>query len=426
MTQASTHEIEELRLLMGSPRDPHGRVFAQLGDALRRAGSHREALALLLDGVAEHPNFSPGHLVLAWTAQEAGDLEIARAAYERTVTLDPENPNGLFGLGALLDRAGDPRGEGMMREAEALDRRVRMLAPRLPVDGPVSGDPGPPTPLEDLPFVSLRDLAPDDVEAGLEGLPFVPLEDLAPDGEAPLGDAELAALPFVPLADLAPDPSDASEAAREELGALPFVPVDDLAPGPDGTTDVGDGEQELDDPGSVVDDPGEIEDDVYEPVMTGVDPVLQEGDTAEPPEDDLDDEDDSLGGHLVTRTMGELLVRQGLMTEAVEVFEQLMEEEPHDEALRLRLDELRSAMNEPMVPRTRQGAGPSEAEAEAAHPSVDPPQHHPLVPSPFHLEEDDRDDDGGEGPPVGDYFARLLAWTSRRPAEDEGDPPSDP
>ena len=427
MTEALTHEIEELRRLMGSPRDPHGRVFAQLGDALRRSGAHREALSLLLDGVAEHPNFSPGHLVLAWTAQESGDLDVARAAYERTVQLDPENPNGIFGLGAILDRAGDPRGEAMMEEAESLDRRVRVLAPRLPLDSG-NGRAAEAAPLQDLPFLSLRDLAPDAGDPALAALPFVSLADLAPDvPEDALGDPELAALPFVPLHALAPDadPGEPEQAdgarAGDDLETLPFVPVDELAP---------DDDEELETPPSVtVEERAPFDEEELETLpfvavddlapgdreARGVDEAL-EGDPDE-------DEDEPLGGPLVTRTMGELLVRQGLMVEAVEVFVQLVEDEPEDEALRARLHELRAALgDEPVEPALldARDAESREADAEAAHPSLDPPRHHPPIPSPFHLVEEEGDEDAGEGPPVGDYFARLLAWSPRRAPEDDG------
>jgi tetratricopeptide (TPR) repeat protein len=448
LTEALTHEIEELRRLMGSPRDPHGRVFAQLGDALRRSGAHREALSLLLDGVAEHPNFSPGHLVLAWTAQESGDLDVARAAYERTVQLDPENPNGIFGLGAILDRAGDPRGEAMMEEAESLDRRVRVLAPRLPLDSG-NGRAAEASPLQDLPFLSLRDLAPDAGDPALAALPFVSLADLAPDvPEDALGDPELAALPFVPLHALAPDadPGEPEQAdgarAGKDLETLPFVPVDELAP---------DDDEELETPSSgAMEERAPFDDEDLETLpfvavdetvpgddveletlpfvavddlapgdreARGVDEAL-EGD---PDEDE--DEDEPLGGPLMTRTMGELLVRQGLMVEAVEVFVQLVEDEPEDEALRARLQELRAALgDEPVEPALldARDAESREADAEAAHPSLDPPRHHPPIPSPFHLVEEEGDEDAGEGPPVGDYFARLLAWSPRRAPEDDG------
>ncbi|MEJ2542381.1 MAG: tetratricopeptide repeat protein, partial [Gemmatimonadota bacterium] len=318
MTEALTTEIEELRLLMGSPRDPHGRVFAQLGDALRRAGFHGEALDVLLDGVAEHPNFSPGHLVLGWTAQEAGDLEVARTAYQRTLELDPDNPNGLFGLGAILDRAGDPQGEALIRRAEDLDRRVREVAPRLPLgaEAPagVRVSAGDGVPLEGLPFLALSDLAPEPVDSDrerLEDLPFIPLARLAPDpvGAEGGGVAEpaLASLPFVSLEELSPDAEDPEQSQAAEEDAVEFG--DPVAPS------------------------GVREDDEQ--------PGLAESsETADEPS-----EEDVLGGPLATRTMGELLVRQGLMRQAVEVFEELVRRSPGDEGLQDRLDELRSQLS---------------------------------------------------------------------------------
>lgn len=413
MSEVLTREIDELRLLMGSSRDPHGRVFAQLGNALRRAGSHREALDVLRDGVSEHPNFAPGHLVLAWTAQEVGDLEAARTAYERTVELDPENPNGLFGLGLLLDRDGSPRGASLIEEAESLDARVREAAPGFP--GPqVVDDSSPAEAGEDFSIeVPGADSAGD---APLEDLPFVPLAELAPDGAqetGPTPDHELSDLPFVALDDLAPDPvaeaSGEAAAGADDLESLPFVALDDLRP-----------------------------------------------EEVEPTEEETPD---VLGGPLATRTMGELLVRQGLTAEAVEVFEALVARSPGDEGLRVRLEELRESLSsgtsatpvdgpeeaegsddvqvvaesdvspasgsaDEIVP--LEGVGDLErAEDEtdevAAHPSMDPPVPHPEVPSPFHLGDGEADDAGEEGgEAVRDYFARLLAWSPDR-VPSEGD-----
>ena len=394
MSEALTREIDALRVLMGSPRDPHGRVFAQLGDALRRAGAHREALGVLLDGVAEHPNFSPGHLVLGWTAQETGDLTVARTAYERTVELDPENPHALFGLGTLLDAEGDPRGTTLLAEAESLDAGVREAAPgarpSMPKAGgaPAMGDPD----LEHLPFLSLEELAPD--RAGDD--PSVP------------EDAALAGLPFVPLQELAPDAPesegagvDMDEFEEVEFDSLPFVSLEELRPEasvPD-TADEGGGSPE-------------------EP---------------DGPEDGLD-----LAGPLATRTMGELLLRQGLTAQAIEVFEVLVDRSPEDDGLRARLEELRGevvgaggeAAGEPEGADAAETPWTAEGDLEdledhheaAAHPSMDPPVPHPEVPSPFHLADGDADDPfEDEGERVGDYFARLLAWAPAR-SETREDP----
>jgi Flp pilus assembly protein TadD len=403
LSEALTREIEDLRLLMGSPRDPHGRVFAQLGDALRRAGSHREALSVLLDGVSEHPNFSPGHLVLGWAAQESGDLTVARTAFQRTVELDPENPNGLFGLGTLLDLEGDPRGAGLIEEAEALDEQVRILAPRIPEGASRAGaeagagDPA----LEHLPFLSLDEMAPDGTEmtrdeteeAHLEaprvgeelfGLPFISLDELAPETEAVgAGDGEL-------------EDEDLDDPAFAALESLPFVPLEELRPAPEAETSAGD-----------------------EPADA--------------------DEDLDLAGPLATRTMGELLVRQGLSAQAVEVFETLVERSPEDAGLRERLAELRAELGnqgeptsgeevfpgepaEPLLDESDGEDAPLDAvdlHSEAAHPSMDPPVPHPEMPSPFHPAAEDAEDEEGEV--VGDYFSRLLAWSPGRPEERGGE-----
>jgi tetratricopeptide (TPR) repeat protein len=402
LSEVLTREIDALRLLMGSPRDPHGRVFAQLGDALRRAGAHREALDILLDGVSEHPNFAPGHLVLGWTAQEAGDFEVARTAYERTVELDPENPNGLFGLGRLLDRDGDSRGRALIEEAESLDLRVRDVAPGFPGlralhDPPTAEDD---SSLAALPFMSLAELAPDSVAESrdtapddLSELPFVALDDLAPDADAddpgglPEGAAEgsgeddRSELPFVALDDLAPDADDpdgltgvAGRAAGEDdLSELPFVAVDDLRP-------------------DEFEEGGELE----SPAASG--------------ELDEDEESEVLAGPLATRTMGELLVRQGLTAQAIEVFETLVARSPDDEELQHRLDELRGAP----VPRSTDAL--DDPDELATHPSMDPPVPHPEVPSPFHPGHGEDDEVAEEeGQTVGDYFARLLAWSPTDP-----------
>lgn len=445
MSEVLTREIEALRLLMGSPRDPHGRVFAQLGDALRRAGAFREALDVLLDGVSEHPHFAPGHLVLGWTAQEAGDFDVARTAYERTVELDPENPNGMFGLGRLLDRDGDARGASMMEEAESLDARVSAIAP---------GFPG---------LRALHDTPAGDEDASVAALPFVSLADLAPGPELAQEDTdpgEPSELPFVPLDDLAPAADDdapggvvAEEPAAADLSELPFVALDDLAP-------------------SAVDDPdgrvGAEEAEVLEaePAADALESLpfvalealrpdeIEEGGELEPPDvtDPLPEEDEPevLAGPLATRTMGELLVRQGLTVQAIAVFETLVERSPEDEELRQRLDELRGVaspaapdatdevggdersrdagtrLEPPAGAQDRGPEGPEDHDELSAHPSMDPPVPHPEVPSPFHLGEAQEDEIAeDEGQTVGEYFARLLAW-SPDPGDGEARAPEVP
>lgn len=205
MTAGLAREIQELRLLMGSPRDPEGFVFAQLGTALLRDGEVEEALSVLKEGVERHPHFTPGHLALGWAAQESGDLDAALESYRRTIELDPDNPHGLFGAGRLMELRGDAAGAAMIREAAELDGAVQEAAPSLPA---VS------TGLADLPFMTLGELAPE-VQPEIVELP----------------DAALASLPFLALSELAPE--DGTEIRVESnggLSSLPFKPLSELAP----------------------------------------------------------------------------------------------------------------------------------------------------------------------------------------------------
>jgi tetratricopeptide (TPR) repeat protein len=80
-------------------RDPEGRVFASLADALRRAGRLDEALTCVDRGLEEVPEFASAHLVRGRIADDLGDLETARSAYERVLQLDAHNR---FAAAALL------------------------------------------------------------------------------------------------------------------------------------------------------------------------------------------------------------------------------------------------------------------------------------------------------------------------------------
>lgn len=367
MGEALIREIQELRLLMGSPRDPDGRVFAQLGNALRRNGELDEAVAVLRDGLEAHPHFTPGHLTLGWVAQERGDLDEALARFQRTLELDPENPFGLLGAGRILELRGDDEGGSLVGQARALHPSVEEAAPALPA---------PMAALHELPFRSLAQLAPEAPRREeLDDLPFVSLSDLAPDEPTGVeGSDPLEELPFVALSELRPD---AAEAEEEDVAA------------------------------------------------------------PEPPLAIAEEEDDD-DATPVTRTMAELLVRQGLVERAVQVYEQLQSRSPDDPELERRLEELRGMAGEPgtgaedVRPRPpsamEERSIPGET-ADEVHPSLAVSEPDPGAPSPFGWEDDG--EDPGEPPPAssaGAYFGKLLAWTPGNPAReaDEASAPEPP
>ncbi|TVP46864.1 MAG: tetratricopeptide repeat protein [Gemmatimonadales bacterium] len=138
----------------------------------------------------------------------------------------------------------------------------------------------------------------------------------------------------------------------------------------------------------------------------------------------------------VTRTLGELYARQGLTSQAVEVFEALLERSPGDETLRARLSELRpepaedtfgTASDSPSVasesghsPRGHTGAGEDGETGEAPETGEESETG-----SDMEIGEAETDEDGEPGRqavlvrsdfspaehPIGSWFEDLLAWS---------------
>ncbi|MDT8341535.1 MAG: tetratricopeptide repeat protein [Longimicrobiales bacterium] len=367
MGEALIREIQELRLLMGSSADPQGRVFAQLGDALRRSGALDEARDVLLEGLASHPHFSPGHLAMAWIALDRRETEEALGCFEEVLRLDPDNPLALLGAGRLLAARGEARGVAMVERAEELDPGVHARVPGG-ADSPddqarTSGDAA--RALEDLPFLPLAELAP--VSAPPEA---TPRGAVSPEAVSPYSvvSPDVAELPFVPLAELAPalaSPEAASPypVVSPHEAELPFVPLAELAP----------------------------QEGIVEPVAE----VAAEDATPR------------------TRTMAELLASQGFTDRAVAVYEELLAVAPGDPALSRRLEELRTASSgRPREP---------EPEDEPAMASFDADKPEgPAAPGLYGWTGDAEATDlrRAGGGTAADYFGRLLAWTAGNPARE--------
>ena len=122
MPESLDQEIRLLRTSFWSARDPDGRAFAPLAEALRRERSLDEAESILAEGLARHPTFTTALLVSARVARDRGDLTFAREQLDRVLELDGGN------VLALQDRAearlvqGDREGALRdLREASRLD-----------------------------------------------------------------------------------------------------------------------------------------------------------------------------------------------------------------------------------------------------------------------------------------------------------------
>lgn len=149
MVETLEREIATLRALIGSDRDPEGRAFAPLADALRRMGRHEEALEVLAEGLERHPSFASGHVVAGRVHRDRGETDDAVAAFRRVLDLDDDNVMALHGLGRMLVARGHSEEAGkLLSRAAELGYTTDLAEEGLPAaqallgpDGPVESDP---------------------------------------------------------------------------------------------------------------------------------------------------------------------------------------------------------------------------------------------------------------------------------------------
>ncbi len=93
-------QIERLRKRFNA--SPDSRAFAPLADFLRQEGQTEEALVLLEDGLARHPDSLSAMVILGHTLLDANRRDHGRKVLVRVLDLDPEN---FVALGLLVDDA---------------------------------------------------------------------------------------------------------------------------------------------------------------------------------------------------------------------------------------------------------------------------------------------------------------------------------
>lgn len=399
MTGSVEEEILELRARYRSDRDPSGRGFAPLADALRRAGRLDEAAALVDEGLAVLPDFCAGHLVAAWVHRDRGDTEGAQVALREVLRLDPLNVLALRHLARFREDAGD--------DGEAGDLMARAAG----VDGG-AGE-----------YV--------DSELLVTGSTTTPPEVDVPDGPGGSGGAEGS------LADAEPGEVGEAEGAETRFPASDEAPAGDLPDAnPDWFVDSwGDGEEEAEEPPF----PGE---GVHTRTMAEL--YASQGllDRAvEVYQDlvDLDPGNDELTARLaelverrrLRRTQGQEAVVSAADTprEAVSagVAETAPEAAPEaaPDAAEATPDAAEAATPVP-VERVAPGFDPdADADADDTAALLHLPTGGDLVESPFSWIAPTSPEPGeaeGAGVPVADFFDGLLSWV---PAEsgDEGEAP---
>jgi predicted Zn-dependent protease len=94
------HRIARLRKRHDAA--PDSKVFAPLADLLGREGQVEEALSLLEDGLARHPDYLGGMVVLGRTLMDADRRDHGRKVLVRVLDMDPDNH---VALGLLAEDA---------------------------------------------------------------------------------------------------------------------------------------------------------------------------------------------------------------------------------------------------------------------------------------------------------------------------------
>jgi len=227
-------EIDRLREILWSARDPQGRAFASLADAYRRRGDLPLARTMVLEGLERLPDFSGGHVVAGWIHREMGSPVEADRSFRRVLELDPENAMALRALGELAEE------RGSHAEAAEFFRRLSAVDPdggSAPgereagrAEGPELGEVlrGTMTAwgIESAEVADSVTRGPDpmdDAEEEARQHAAVPVESLSPD--APL-DGEPLEAPASGL-DVHPGPMGADDADRQDEDSVSIV---DLAP----------------------------------------------------------------------------------------------------------------------------------------------------------------------------------------------------
>jgi len=267
--------------------EPGSLVFARLADACRKAGQLDRALEVVEEGLAKHPDYLSAHLVHARILRRLDRLETAAEALERALGLDSQNLVALRARAELALDVGDAataaRSYERILEIEPFDLAVRD---------------------------ALRDVrASIETEPPPEPAPAVEVE--PPPELAPAVDVEPEAKPDEPA------PSGASKAWLASLDESPLVlpPVAAAA------------EDEPAEDGEVVEEAVQAEPEPVaheEAVQADPEPVaIEEAGRESPAEPEPSHQ-------LMTATMAELYLKQGLYEEAISVYERLLESSPGD------------------------------------------------------------------------------------------------
>ena len=305
---ASTPKIEELRFRLKT--DPKSRLFYPLAEELRKVGLCADAEQVLRTGLEHHPAYLSAWVSLGRVAREQGKSIDAIDALSRALQIDPGN---VVAARLLADSylAGGEKVEAIKKyklvhalmpgdsEIEAMIERLeRELNPIVPV----SVEPEPESELE---LESEPEPEPEPEPQAEEPSPFVEEPPSAAEEAILSADAE----PMLVAHDESPfeEPVEDFTAAAVEIEGAVGIHVEE-APLAAETATPWSSEEESEEPA-----------DVFAP--TEEEPAA----AAAPPEP------------TETVTMADIYARQGLVADAVRIYESILQRDPGNDAVREKL-----------------------------------------------------------------------------------------
>ena len=134
-------------------QDPASIVFGALAEEYRRADRLDEAIAVCRAGLERHPSYLSARVTLGRALQSLGQLDDARAEFERVIEVAPDN---LAAIRALAELHGD--------------------APETPVSAPPAPPVAPPAPIPARPDASVESVPVAAVAAVAPAEPTEPAE----------------------------------------------------------------------------------------------------------------------------------------------------------------------------------------------------------------------------------------------------------
>ena len=338
--------------------------FAALAEEHRRAGDVEVALQMVRKGLENRSNYVSGHIVLARCLLDRAEDAEAQQELERVLELDGENVIALKVLSEIAERLGDPVGArgwvDRLLEVDPMNEEAQLMMSRLADVSAATAEPSSGTDVaepeaaeEESPPSPAEPEAPEAAEAESPPSPLSPLpspaepeatqelEALPPEPEPPeAAEAEKAA-EAEPPSPLSPLPSPAEPALPAITGAdvehdapLELSPEAGEGPPPEDLTGV---EVDRPEPIELVGGPGMVvgQDQSGELIGRAEEEM---GEQAESPEEVAPSTGEP--EPVVTQTMAEVYVKQGLIDSALKVYRELLAQRPEDPQLLSRIAEL--------------------------------------------------------------------------------------